>query len=139
MSQKIAIVACTGMGKALASIGRYAAIYLTSTLRPEDTINVCFPCIVADEEESLNLIKDLPVIIIDGCSETCGKKILSKLNSNIIGHLKVWQILGNYKDLKPDSKVNIGEKGIKLARIIAEQASKIIDEYYEKMENNENE
>ncbi|NHI91070.1 MAG: hypothetical protein EAX96_01120 [Candidatus Lokiarchaeota archaeon] len=128
MTDKVAIVACTGMGKALASVGRHAAIYLTTELRPVDTINVCFPCTVAEDDESFNLLKKYPVIIIDGCSETCGNKILSKLNSNVIAHLKVWQILGKYRDLKPDNRVRIGEKGIELAKKIAEEAAKIIDE-----------
>ena len=112
MSDKVAIVSCTGMGKALASVGRYAAIYLTTTLRPSDTVNVCFPCTVSDDDASLELIKNNPVIIIDGCSETCGNKILSKLGSNVIAHLKVWQILGKHRDLKPKSRVDIGETGI---------------------------
>ncbi|HUY00215.1 MAG TPA: putative zinc-binding protein [Candidatus Deferrimicrobium sp.] len=132
MHNKIAVVACTGMGKALASIGRYASIYLTTTLLPEKTINVCFPCVVSEDDASVELLKKYPVILIDGCSETCGKKILTKLNSNIIGHLKVWQILGKNKELIPDSRVNIGEKGIKLAKIVAQEASKIINQYLEK-------
>ncbi|MFO8018954.1 MAG: putative zinc-binding protein [Promethearchaeia archaeon] len=129
MSEKVAIVACTGMGKSLASVGRYAALYLTSTLRPEDTINVCFPCTVSEDEDSLDLLKNYPVIIIDGCAEICGKEILSKINSNIIAHLKVWKILGKHLDLKPESRVDIGEKGRELALIIAEKIAERIDEY----------
>jgi len=129
MPNKVGIIACTGMGKALASVSRYAAIYLTTTLRPNDTISISFPRIVAGDDESLKLLKNHPVIMIDGCSETCGKKILTKLKSNIIGHLKVFQILGKNKGLTPDSRVNIGEKGIQLAKKIAEEASIIIDKY----------
>ncbi|MGV9203890.1 MAG: putative zinc-binding protein [Promethearchaeia archaeon] len=132
MSEKFAIVACTGMGKILASVGRYAALYLTSTLRPDETINICFPCTVSNDEESLELIRTHPVIIIDGCIETCGRKIISKLNSNVIAHLKVWEILGEHRDLKPESRVDIGEKGRKLAVIIAEEITKLIDDYKEK-------
>ena len=132
MPEKVGIIACTGMGKALASVGRYAALYLTTTLRPNDTVNICFPCLVSEDDESLKLLKEHPIILIDGCSETCGRKILTKLNSNIIGHLKVWQILGKNKGLIPDSRVNIGEKGIKLAKIIAQEASNIIYQYLEK-------
>jgi len=129
MSKKVAIVACTGMGKALASVGRYAALYLTEKLRPDDTINVCFPCTVSDEEESLEILEKHSAIIIDGCAEICGEKILSKLNANVIKHLKVWQILGKHRDLKPESRVDIGEKGRKLGVIIAEEIADIIDEY----------
>ena len=129
MSEKVAIVACTGMGKALASVSRYAALYLTSNLRPEDTINVCFPCTVSDDEGSLKLVEKNPVIIIDGCAEMCGKNILSKLNSKIIAHLKVWYFLGKHRDLKPESRVDIGEKGKKLAMLMAEDIAAIIDEY----------
>ena len=132
MPEKVGIIACTGMGKALASVGRYTAFYLTTKLRPNDTINICFPCIVSEDNESLKLLASYPIIIIDGCSETCGKKILTKLNSNIIGHLKVWQILGRNKELKPDSRVNIGEKGIKLAKLIAQEASNLINQYLER-------
>lgn len=132
MPEKVGIVACTGMGKALASVGRYAALYLTTTLRPNDTINICFPCVVSGDDESLKLVANHPVIIIDGCSETCGKKILAKLNSNVIGHLKVWQFLGRNKELLPDSRVNIGEKGMKLAKLIAQEASNLIDQYLER-------
>ena len=129
MAEKVAIVACTGMGKALASVGRYAALYLTTILRPESTVNVCFPCVTAADDASLELLHQYPAIIIDGCAQTCGSKILAQLGINVIAHLKVWQLMAKYRGLKPDSRVKIGENGKELAKHIAEETALKVDAY----------
>ena len=125
--RKFAIVSCTGMGKALASVSRYSALYLTSQLRPKDTINVCFPCTVNEDSESLDLLHKYPVILIDGCAESCSKKIIEQLDVNIIGQIKIWMILARHKELKLGPRNNIGPDGEKLGQYVAEEAIKIMD------------
>jgi uncharacterized metal-binding protein len=129
MANKFVIVSCTGMGKSLASISRYSALYLTTQLRPDDTINVCLPCTVNEDPESLELLRQYPVIIIDGCAETCAQKLIGELGVNIIGHIKVWMIMAKHKELKPGPRNNIGPDGEKIGKLVAKETEKIMDSW----------
>ena len=51
MSQKkVAIVACTGMGKALGTVARQVAFKVCDELRPEKTVLICIPSLAANTE-----------------------------------------------------------------------------------------
>lgn len=133
LEEKVAVVACTGMGKALASVGRHAALVLTGEMRPDDTVNVCLPCIAGKNDEAIELVKQHPVLLIDGCADTCAMKLVSAVDGvNIIDHIKIWRLMAKFKGLKPESRSNIGEKGVELAKNIAREASDVITRHLEK-------
>src|SRR5512136_2524605 len=84
MSQKkVAIVACTGMGKALGTIARQVAYKVVDELRPGKTVLICIPSLTAGVGEYKNLLQKYPSIILDGCVERCATKIISNYNVNI--------------------------------------------------------
>ena len=126
----VAVVACTGMGKALASVGRHAALLLTDDMRPNDTVNVCLPCICGKQEDAINSIETHPVLVIDGCADTCAMKLVKRIDeANVIDHLKIWRVMAKHKGLKPETRANIGPAGIELAKNVAREASNAINRY----------
>jgi uncharacterized metal-binding protein len=124
--EKIAIVACAGMDKALGSVARACAFKIVEKLRPNETVLICIPSLVADVKPYSELIKKNHVITIDGCTERCATKIAAKSGAKIKGRVFVPQSAQKY-DLKSNTASDIGLEGEKLAEKIAEETALLID------------
>jgi glycine cleavage system H protein len=124
--EKIAIIACAGMDKALGSVTRACAFKITEKLRPNETVLICIPPLVADVKSHSELIKKNSVITIDGCAERCATKIAAKSGAKIKGRVFVPQSAQKH-NLKPNTATDIGPEGEKLAEKIAEETALLID------------
>jgi len=116
---QIGIAPCTGMGKALGSVSRYAAHYLAEKIDGEiiDIVKIS-----AKDKEKLALL-NRPIIVFTGCTENCAQKIIEKANGKVVSNIKLWKILT--RQTAPDSREDIGEKGKELAK---EAAAKALEE-----------
>jgi len=123
---KVAIISCAGMDKALGSVARACAFKVVERLRPNETVLVCIPPLVADVKPYSELIKKYPAILIDGCAERCATKIAAKNGAKIRGRVSIPQSVQKYS-LKPNTASDIGPEGEKLAEKIAEEISVQID------------
>ena len=56
---KVAIISCAGMDKALGSVARACAFKVVERLRPNETVLVCIPPLVADVKPYSELIKSI--------------------------------------------------------------------------------
>jgi uncharacterized metal-binding protein len=124
--KKVAIVACTGMGKSLGTVARQVAYKVVEDLRPEKTVLICIPSLAANVGEYKNHLRDYPSIILDGCVERCATKIISENNGSIKGKLFLPQLLKKY-GLKPASRTEIGSEGEQLVTKIAEEVATMVD------------
>lgn len=123
---KIAIVTCAGMDKPLGSVARASAFKIVEKMRPNETVLVCIPPLIADVKPHSELIKKTSVITIDGCAERCATKIAAKSGAKIRGRILVPQSVQKY-NLKPNTASDIGQEGEKLAEKIAEETALMID------------
>ena len=121
MAQKIMVAPCTGMGKVLATVARIGALLATDEGKSEDLELVCTPCIAAGLSREIEQIRGKDVIIIDGCIDECCHKIFEENGAKIVADIKVWEVLRENKDLKPESRVKLGPKGMALAEKVAEK------------------
>lgn len=128
---KVAIVACAGMDKTLGSVARVCAFKVVEKLRPNETVLVCIPPLVADVKPHSELTKKNPVITIDGCAERCATKIAARSGAKIRGRIFVPQSVQKY-GLKPNTASDIGAEGEKLAEKIAEETVLLVDKLCEK-------
>lgn len=128
---KVAIVACGGMDKALGSVARTAAFIVNEKLKPDDTVLVCIPPLVADVKSYSELVKSCPVITIDGCAERCATKIAAKAGAKIRGRVFVPQSVQTH-NLKPNTASDIESEGQKLAEKIAEDTAILISKLHER-------
>jgi len=71
LTGKIAILPCTGIGQVVGTIARQAAYRVCEDSRPEDTVLVCLPALVKGVQEDIDMIKLCPVVVIEGCKESC--------------------------------------------------------------------
>jgi glycine cleavage system H protein len=128
---KVAIVACAGMDKALGSVARACAFKVVEKLRSNETVLVCIPPLVADVKPHSELVKKTSVITIDGCAERCATKIAAKCGAKIKGRVFVPQSAQKH-NLKPNTASDIGPEGEKLAEKIAEETALLVDKIKEK-------
>jgi len=124
--KKVAIVACTGMGKSLGTVARQVAYKVVEDLRPDKTVLICIPSLAANVGDYKNYLKDYPSIILDGCVERCATKIISEHKGSIKGKLFLPQLLKKY-GLKPASRTEIGPEGEQLVTKIAEEVATMVD------------
>lgn len=125
--KKVAIVACTGMGKTLGTVARQVAYKVVDELRPEKTVLICIPSLTAGVGEHKSLLQKYPSIILDGCVERCSTKIISKNKGMMRAKVFLPQMIAKY-GFKPQSRTDLGEEGEKLVTKIAEEVAALVDQ-----------
>ncbi len=125
--RKVAIVACTGMGKALGTIARQVAFRVVDELRSGKTVLICIPSLSAGVGEYKSLLEKYPSIILDGCVERCATKIIFKNKGMMRAKVFMPQMIAKY-GLKPLSRTDIGEEGEKLVAKIADEVAALVDQ-----------
>ena len=123
---KVAIIPCAGMDKALGSLARACAFIVVEKLRPDKAVLVCIPPLVAGVKSYLEIVKRYPSIPIDGCAERCATKIAVKNGARIKGRILIPECAQKH-NLKPKSASDIGPDGEKLVEKLAEEIATEID------------
>jgi len=137
MKKKVGIIACSGESLIGGTLSRAAARIVVEKLRPNNTIILCQPLFAAGGlekhggQEERNFAKEHPTITIEGCEEECSKIAVEKYSGPAAATIRVDEIIKNHPELKPKSREDLGEEGIKLAEIIAEGIAKKVDELFE--------
>jgi len=123
---KVAIIPCAGMDKALGAVARACAFKVVEKLRPDKTVLVCIPPLVAGVKRYLEIVKTYPSIPIDGCAERCATKIAVKNGAKIKARILIPESIQKH-NLKPGCASDIGPDGEKLAEKLAEEIAAEID------------
>ena len=74
---KVAILPCTGVGQVVGTIARQAAYRVCEDERPHDTVLLCLPALVRGVQEDIDMVRQCPVVVIEGCKERCAAHALS--------------------------------------------------------------
>jgi len=123
---KVAVIPCAGMDKALGSVARACAFIAVEKLRPSKAVLVCIPPLVAGVKPYSEIVKAYPSIPIDGCAERCATKIAVKSGARIKARILIPESIQKH-NLKPGSASDIGPDGEKLAEKLAEEIAAEID------------
>lgn len=123
---KIAIVACAGMDKPLGSVARASVFKVVEELRPQKVELVCIPPLLAGVSRYSELIKNLPVIAVDGCAERCATKLIVRSGGKIRGRIFLPDSAKKH-NLLPESASHVGPKGEKLADSAAKEIASAVD------------
>lgn len=75
-SKKIAIMPCSGVGQVTGTIVRQAAYRVCEDLRPASACLLCLPALVRGVEEDLIMVRECPVVVIEGCRDCCATHAL---------------------------------------------------------------
>jgi uncharacterized metal-binding protein len=126
-NKKVIIVPCSGIGKPYGSVSREAAYEVTEDLRPGQTQLVPLALLVLGDEESRAVVEACPAVTIDGCKLGCAAKMVQQSGGTIAQEFAVLDVYRRYKDLKPQGIAELNEGGQKLARVLAEEVTAVVD------------
>ena len=123
---KYIIIPCSGIGKAVGTITRRATYIVTEELLPNDTDSICLPLLTIEDEETVRKIRRNPCITVDGCVAQCAKKNVEHHRGKLRGEIRILDVIKEYAKLKPETVLDIGLGGERLARKAAEKVVKIV-------------
>ena len=126
-TQKVIIVPCSGIGKPYGTVSREAAYEVTDELRPRETQLVPLALLVLGDEESRSVVAGNPAITIDGCKLACAAKMVRQSGGTVAQEIAVLDVYRRYKDLKPLGIAELNEGGQKLARVLADEVTTLVD------------
>ena len=126
-NRKVIIVPCSGIGKPYGTVSREAAYGVTEDLRPGQTQLVPLALLVLGDEESRAVVAEYPAITIDGCKLACAAKMVQQSGGTIAQEIAVLDVYRRHKDLKPLGIAELNQGGQKLARLLAEEVTGMVD------------
>jgi len=125
---KIHVIPCSGIGKALGTVGRTAMYEVVEKLRPDEATTVCLPLLTIGDEAVLELVRNNPCISIDGCPFQCARKNIEASKGKLVASFMVTDALRENKNLKPEAVIELGPRGLQLSSMLAQKIAKKIDE-----------
>ena len=137
-TQKVIIVPCSGIGKSYGTVSREAAYDVNEDLRPGQTQLVPLALLVLGDEESRAVLAECPAVTIDGCKLACAAKMVQQSGGTIAQEFAVLDVYRRYKDLKPQGIAELNEAGLKLARVLAEEVTVVVDDLITEKQGGEN-
>ncbi|MGA2491057.1 MAG: putative zinc-binding protein [Anaerolineales bacterium] len=137
-TQKVIIVPCSGIGKPYGTVSREAAYEITEDLRSGQTQLVPLALLVLGDEESRSVVAKCPAVTIDGCKLACAAKMVKQSGGTIAQEFAVLDVYRRHKDLKPRGIAELNEGGQKLARVLAEEVTGVVDDIISGKQGGEN-
>jgi uncharacterized metal-binding protein len=126
--KKVVVLPCSGIGKTFGSVAREATYELVDNLRPGVAVTTCLPLLVIEDPEAVRLVRENPVITIDGCPNDCARKSVEAAGGKPARSLRAINFYKAHKDLKPEGISELNEAGQKLAAVAANELCPLIDE-----------
>jgi uncharacterized metal-binding protein len=123
----IYVIPCSGIGKTLGTVGRKATYKLVEELRPQQTRTTCLALLTVGDKETVNKIRNVPCISIDGCPARCAQKNIEASRGYLVERFLVTDILRKNRDLKPKGIIKLNPEGEKLAVLLAKEVAKTVD------------
>jgi len=126
-TRKVILVPCSGIGKPYGSVSREAAYAVTEDLRPIQTQLVPLALLVLGDEESRAAVAACPAVTIDGCKLACAAKMVQQSGGTIAQEFAVLEVYRRYKEFKPLGIAELNEGGQKLAQVLAQEVTAVVD------------
>ncbi len=128
IERRVVVVPCSGIGKAFGSVAREAGYELCDDLRPNTTWIVALSKLVLGDDEARARVRQCPAITIDGCKLACAAKLVNQSGGTVVREVAVLESYRRHKELKPDGIAELNSEGKQLARIMAEELARVVDE-----------
>ncbi len=109
------------------SVAREAAYELVEELRPDRTRLVALSLLVLGDEEARSTVAGRPCLTIDGCRLGCARKMVELSGGVISRAFEVLEVHRAHRELKPQGIAELNEDGLRLARLLAEEAAGAVD------------
>lgn len=124
---KVVVIPCSGIGKALGTVGREATYEVVENMRKDVTETICLALLVSGDEESVQLVQRNKCITVDGCPLQCAEKNVRIAGGDLAASLRVVDALRENRGLKPKSVAFLDSDGQQLTRAVAERIASKVD------------
>lgn len=124
---KVAVVGCSGIGRLVSTVVRQA-VYMIAEARPDDVVVVSSGSLTGDVPEALDAARQYPLVVIDGCRPKCASAIAGGKGLDVAATVWVPEVVAKHKlSIAGEQRTGLGEKGMALARAVADDAIEKID------------
>ena len=124
---KVAVLACSGIGRLVSTVVRQAA-YMLEQDRPDNVVLVSSGSLTGDVPEALAAARQYPLIVIDGCRPKCASAIAKGKGIEPAAVIWVAEVVAKHKlSLAGENRKGLDEKGMAVARAVADEALEKID------------
>jgi uncharacterized metal-binding protein len=124
---RVAVVGCSGIGRLISTVVRQA-VYMIERDRPDQVAVVSSGSLTGDVPESLEACREYPLLLIDGCRPRCATAIAEGKHLPVAGVVYAADVIAKHKlSLSGERREELGEKGMTVARAIADEALGKID------------
>ena len=131
-TKKFVILPCSGIGKNVGTVGRWAAYELVQNVRPDDTRLLCLARLTIADEEAMDVLRTHPVVTIDGCPKSCASLNVERNACPVAKKYVMSKFLVKYKELKLGVDVtDPGAAALEMAQRIAQDIAEDIDQLKE--------
>ncbi len=125
--EQVLVVPCSGIGKAMGTIGREAAYAVVEDLRPDVADTLCLSLLVMGDEGARVRVQRVPCVTIDGCAKECARKNVELAGGTVVEEVQVMDVLKRHRGLKPKAVSELDEDGWTLAGFVAEESAAAVD------------
>ena len=126
---KVAVTPCAGIGQIFGPITREAGYRLVEDLYPEQTVLVCPPALAVDIQEDIDFINEYPVLVLNGCKDRCGSKMILQKGGQIDAEVYLPDILKQEKlSLHGEKRSQLGAKSELAIQKMTNIASTLIND-----------
>ncbi len=130
---KAAILPCTGVGQVVGAIARQAAYRVCEDLRPGETVLVCLPALVKGVQEDLDMVAECPVVVIEGCKESCATHALATRGGAPAATVSVLEaIRGKGLRVKREARRGLTEAELAAVKLVADRVVIEVDRIRQK-------
>jgi len=120
------VVACSGEEIPEGTVSRVAVWKAFGKLMSPKIVTTCLPLFLAGQQQEREFVWTHPTVTIEGCEKRCAERALRMFGGNPKATFVVTDI-EKETGLTPKSRVYLGEKGEKLADIIAEKITSEVE------------
>ena len=124
---KVGIISCSGEEIPEGTIARVATRLVLEELRPAQTVTLCLPLFLAGGKEERAFARFYPTVAVDGCPKLCAAKATATYSAEPAGRVVVSEVAARQPELKATSRRQLGEGGMKLARLVAAEIAAKVD------------
>jgi uncharacterized metal-binding protein len=135
---RVVIVPCSGIGKTYGTVSREAAYNVIEDLRPAETQLVALSKLVLGDEAARLEVAGNPTITIDGCKLACATKMVRESGGVVAQDFAVLDVYRRYRQFKPQGIAELNEAGERLARALADEIVRLVDNLIVSGERGEN-
>lgn len=122
-SQKILVIPCSGVGKVHGLVSREAVYHVTDELLPKQADTVCLALLVSGDEETVEKVKQIPCITLDGCPKLCAYKNVAMSGGNIAKGIRVYDVMKRHRGANFGTATALSEEGWAVVKELAAEVA----------------